>query len=135
MKNLITILVSTATAVAAAVSMSASAHAAGSASPVTSVKVGNQEILADHNGMTVYTYDPDQGSTSTCYGGCATHWPPVLLPAGDSVVTPFGLTTRTDGTKQITYDNHPLYLFAGDQKPGDTTGDGLGGVWHIVPGQ
>jgi predicted lipoprotein with Yx(FWY)xxD motif len=26
----------------------------------------------------------------------------------------------------------PLYNWKNDQKPGDITGDGVGGVWHIV---
>jgi hypothetical protein len=44
----------------------------------------------------------------------------------------YGLTDRTDGTKQWTYDGKPLYLWIKDQKPGDMTGDGVKGVWHTV---
>lgn len=107
------------------------AHAQAQA-PVTSVQVGGHEILANQNGMTVYTFDPDHAGPSTCYNGCASAWPPVLLPAGETVVAPFGTTVRKDGTKQVTYKNQPLYLFAGDSNPGDTNGDGDDGVWHIV---
>jgi predicted lipoprotein with Yx(FWY)xxD motif len=91
-----------------------------------------KEILADGNGLTAYTFDPDQGTTSTCYNGCAKEWPPILLPAGETVTAPLGTTTRKDGTTQITYDGHPIYLYADDKKSGDVNGDGEDGVWHIV---
>ena len=45
---------------------------------------------------------------------------------------PFGVTTRTDGKKQVTLDGHPLYTYAGDVAPGDVNGDGIGGVWHLA---
>jgi predicted lipoprotein with Yx(FWY)xxD motif len=27
----------------------------------------------------------------------------------------------------------PLYGYAGDSKPGETNGQGLGGLWYVVP--
>ncbi len=39
---------------------------------------------------------------------------------------------RPDGSEQITYNGHPLYLFSGDTAPGDTTGQGVGDVWYVV---
>ncbi len=90
------------------------------------------KVLADANGMTLYTYDPDTDGTSTCYGGCATNWPPLLAPAGAVAEGNYGLTTRTDGTMQWTYDGKPLYLWIKDTKPGDVTGDGVGGKWHVI---
>ena len=46
-----------------------------------------------------------------------------------------GVSTRSDGTRQVTYNGHPLYLFAGDHKAGDTNGQGIntfGGTWHAL---
>ena len=46
-----------------------------------------------------------------------------------------GTTTRSDGGKQVTYNGHPLYLFAGDNAPGDTNGQGFdafGGSWFAL---
>jgi predicted lipoprotein with Yx(FWY)xxD motif len=46
-----------------------------------------------------------------------------------------GTTKRSDGTSQITYNGHPLYLFEGDHKPGDTNGEGVnafGANWYAV---
>jgi predicted lipoprotein with Yx(FWY)xxD motif len=95
-------------------------------------------FLADGTGMALYTYAKDTGSTSTCYGGCATAWPPLLasdatsVGAGNGVSGTIGVTQRTDGTSEVTYNGAPLYYFASDSKPGDVTGDGVGGVWHIA---
>jgi predicted lipoprotein with Yx(FWY)xxD motif len=87
--------------------------------------------LVDSHGMTVYVYDVDQPGVSNCYDGCARAWPPV--PAVTAPQGPYSIITRKDGSTQLAYDNRPLYTYVGDSQPGDTTGDGLGGVWHIVP--
>lgn len=89
-------------------------------------------ILTDANGMTLYTFDQDKDGKSTCYDACAANWPPLLADAGAMAEGEYGLTDRTDGTKQWTYDGKPLYLWVNDTKPGDRTGDGVKGVWHIV---
>jgi len=78
--------------------------------------------LADKAGMTLYTFDKDSNGTSNCYGGCE----------GTDVKEGWGMTTRKDGAKQWTYNDQPLYTWVGDQKAGDITGDGVGGVWYIA---
>jgi len=95
-------------------------------------------ILTDANGMTVYLFTPDTTSdASACYDKCAENWPVVeatdnmTLPAG--VPGTLGSFDRTDGVKQATYNGIPLYLWAKDTKPGDATGQGVGGVWFVVP--
>ena len=40
--------------------------------------------------------------------------------------------TRKDGAEQWAFKGMPLYYWAGDSKPGDTNGDGVGGVWHVL---
>jgi CxxC motif-containing protein (DUF1111 family) len=79
---------------------------------------------------------PDLGApgTSTCNGGCATSWPPLLVSDGAaSGVANLGTITRNDGTEQASYNGRPLYFYSGDSAAGDANGDGLGGVWHTVP--
>ena len=89
-------------------------------------------ILTDANGMTLYTFDNDKGGVSACYDACAENWPPLLAAADAKADAEYGLTDRKDGTKQWTYDGKPLYLWVKDKKPGDMTGDGVKGVWHVV---
>lgn len=89
-------------------------------------------ILTDANGMTLYTFDKDEGGVSACYDKCAENWPPLLAAADAVAEGEFGLTERTDGTKQWTYDGMPLYLWIKDTKPGDMTGDGVNEVWHVA---
>lgn len=101
--------------------------------PVTTVIVNGVQILADRNGLSVYTFDVDVTAESKCYDDCAVKWPPVLLQAGETTSAPFGTTTRKDGTTQLTIDGHPLYLFFLDKASGDIKGDNVGNVWHLVP--
>jgi predicted lipoprotein with Yx(FWY)xxD motif len=94
--------------------------------------------LTDSAGRTLYVYTRDKGTTSECYGACAKAWPPltttdpVTISGQFTVPRDLGVTTRTDGTKQVTYGGHPLYYFHGDTAPGQTKGQGLGGVWFLV---
>ena len=101
--------------------------------PVTTVVVSGRSLLADSKGMTVYVFDNDKTSSSTCYTGCSSFWPALTVQPTDTVAAPFGKSNRTDGTVQPTLNNRPLYRYAGDHNSGDTHGDGLGGIWHVVP--
>jgi predicted lipoprotein with Yx(FWY)xxD motif len=101
---------------------------------------GLGQILEDSKGRTVYLFQKDTGTTSTCTGACASAWPPVLV-SGKPVVgnranpSEVGSTKRTDGGRQVTYNGHPLYTYTGDQKPGDVNGQGLnafGGRWFAL---
>ena len=89
--------------------------------------------LAAANGMTLYTFDNDSAGTSNCYDSCATSWPPYLAASG-AAAPGAGFTTvqRKDGTQQWAKDGAPLYFWVGDSAPGETTGDGVGGVWHTA---
>jgi len=98
------------------------------------------KILVDGGGKTVYLFEADKGTASTCYGDCATYWPPVLTAgapdAGTGVnASLLGTTARKDGAKQVTYSGHPLYYVVTDHKAGDTTGQGVnnfGAPWDVV---
>ena len=93
-------------------------------------------VLAEANHQVVYTYSKDKkNGKPTCVGACAATWIPATgtPQAGPADVFPgqFGLVTRADGVKQITYDGLPLYLLK-DAAGLATTGNGQGGVWHVV---
>lgn len=90
------------------------------------------KILTNKAGMTLYTFDKDQRNESTCYDSCAAQWPPYLAVQGAEAKKGRKIIERNDGTKQWAYKGHPLYTWVGDTKQGDTTGDGVGGVWHTA---
>lgn len=108
------------TAISLIVACSSMAYAGGSAP------------LTDKKGMTLYTFDKDNNGVSACYDGCAAKWPPFLAAEGAKAKKGWGLTERKDGSQQWTYNNQPLYTWVGDNKAGDTNGDGVGGVWHVA---
>ncbi|NIS82203.1 MAG: hypothetical protein GTO14_18795 [Anaerolineales bacterium] len=94
-------------------------------------------ILVDVEGMSLYLFTPDVDGVSTCYEVCAQRWPPLLVEdtpvAGDDLdESMLGSTMRDDGTLQVTYGGWPLYFFAGDSAPGDTSGQEVGDVWYLV---
>ena len=100
--------------------------------------IGGVNLLTDAKGLTLYWFAPDTSTKSACYGSCAAYWPPVTgtPSAGAGVTGTLGIITRTDGTKQATYDGHPLYTYVGDSAPGTASGNNLnlnGGLWHEVP--
>lgn len=97
---------------------------------------GIDYVLADSIGKTLYTFDPDpvDGTAPACNGKCAEVWPPVLLSdeEAESLQAPYSVVTRTSGLKQLAHNGSPLYTYYLDRIAGDTLGDGIGGVWHIV---
>ena len=79
--------------------------------------------LTDGSGKTLYLFLADKGGKSACSGSCATLWPPLTTkgaPAasGDAAAGMLATTTRSDGTKQVTYAGHPLYYFQADTAAG-----------------
>jgi predicted lipoprotein with Yx(FWY)xxD motif len=97
-------------------------------------------ILIDSHGLTLYLWQADTGAKSTCTGACASAWPPLMTTgtptAGSGVRSSLLATTkRADGTKQVTYNGHPLYRFAGDTAPRQTNGQGstgFGALWYVL---
>jgi predicted lipoprotein with Yx(FWY)xxD motif len=117
------------------------ASGSGSSGDVAVADSGLGQILVDSNGMTIYLFDKDTSAdASTCSGDCAQAWPPVTVkgtPKAGTGVDASKLTTlkRDDGTAQIAYNGHPLYLYAGDSAPGDTNGndvDQFGAQWYAM---
>ena len=95
------------------------------------------QFLVDDKGMTLYLYTKDTPNTSNCYDKCEAAWPPLFTNgtpvAGDGLqASLLGVTTRKNGQLQATYNGWPLYYWVKDQKPGDTTGQDVGGVWYVI---
>ncbi len=97
-------------------------------------------VVAGPKQMTVYLFEADRGSTSNCSEACAQAWPPVTTTGnpkaeGGALAADLGTTTRSDGTKQVTYKGHPLYYYVTDQQSGETTGQGVksfGAAWYVL---
>lgn len=124
-------------------STATSTPSASSATPATVALATNAklgQILVDGNGRTLYLFEADKSSSSTCYGACATYWPPLLTgtapQAGNGVsASLLGTTKRTDGTVEVTYAGHPLYYVVTDHNPGDATGqdvNNFGAPWYVL---
>ena len=97
-----------------------------------SASIGGANVLTDTKGMTLYTFDKDTAGVSNCYDKCAAAWPPAMAAAGAKADGDFSLVKRTDGSIMWAYKGMPLYLWVKDTKPGDTTGDMVGNVWHTA---
>jgi predicted lipoprotein with Yx(FWY)xxD motif len=88
--------------------------------------------------LTVYMFEGDKGSSSSCTAACASAWPPVTgapKAGAGAMASDLGTITRPDGTKQVTYKGHPLYLFSKDKDDGDAYGEGVkafGADWYVL---
>jgi predicted lipoprotein with Yx(FWY)xxD motif len=119
---------------------SSSSSASGNQAAVTlkTAQISGGTILTSAGGYALYYYTEDKpgSGTSVCTGGCATAWPPltgtVQAPSGVKLPGALGTITRANGTKQVTINGYPIYLYAGDHSPGQDSGNGVGGVWHVV---
>ncbi|MDD9266662.1 hypothetical protein ACFPES_06410 [Paenibacillus sp. GCM10023248] len=106
--------------------------------PALGLKQSDQlgSFLTDTKGMTLYYFTKDAADVNSCVGACLSAWPifndsSFTVPAEFSAAD-FGKFTRTDGKDQLTYKGWPLYYFAKDKQPGDTTGDNVGKVWFVI---
>jgi len=121
----------------------AASAASGSGSGATVITTATSSagtFLIDGSGRAVYLWVKDTGDASTCAGACAGAWPPVtatgtVTATGGASASGLGTITRSDGTKQVTYDGHPLYYYAGDSGSGMASGQGsdsFGAKWWLV---
>lgn len=120
--------------------VSLSAHAQDGVTLNAADKEGLGQYLTDDEGMSLYLFEADSKMTSTCYDACAVAWPPLVMegePQAGEAVEPSLISTfeRGDGTTQVAYDGWPLYYFAKDRSPGETSGqdiEGFGAEWYLV---
>src|SRR6476646_2673360 len=112
----------------------------GAAATVGVSNEGLGNILVNSQGRTLYLFTRDSGTMSECSGACAVNWPPLKASGKPTIgsganASLTSTTSRPGGSKQVTYNGHPLYLFKGDKSPGDTNGQGLnafGGSWYAL---
>jgi predicted lipoprotein with Yx(FWY)xxD motif len=100
--------------------------------PAATGQFNGETYLMDAHKMTLYTFDKDAAGVSNCYDDCAVKWPPLMGDATMDLPKGYSLIERKDGGVQVAYNEQPLYLWFKDKNPGDMTGDGVKGVWHIA---
>ena len=117
----------------------ASAAPAGGDGTVTVADTDLGQIVADSAGMSLYIFLPDNAGAPTCAADCAQAWPPFTAAdggeaaAGEGIdAAMLGTATHPEAGTQVTFNGWPLYYFAGDSAPGDTTGNGQGDVWYVL---
>lgn len=108
------------------------ACAGNTVQPSAAPAAASAGMLVTPAGMSLYVFDKDSDGKSVCNGECAVKWPPLIAGAGDIASGDYGIVQRDDGRRQWAYKGKPLYLWFKDQKPGDTSGDGVNNVWHIA---
>jgi predicted lipoprotein with Yx(FWY)xxD motif len=144
MKRKITLFGSTLALVATMVAFAATSAypsaTGGKAARLGAASSSLGRIVVDSKGHTLYLFEKDKGRRSTCYGACAAYWPPAVTHGKPKAraglkQSLIGTTRRRNGSVQVTYAGHPLYRYAGDNRPGQTNGAGLqdfGGGWDPV---
>jgi predicted lipoprotein with Yx(FWY)xxD motif len=117
----------------------AGATPAARSAKVTTAPTSLGRVVADGSGRTLYLFEKDTTTRSACSGTCAVYWPPLLarrvLAIQGVQRSALGTIRRPDGTHQVTYAGHPLYLFSGDTRRGQTNGEGLhdfGAGWYAL---
>jgi predicted lipoprotein with Yx(FWY)xxD motif len=126
----------TATSGTTASSTTAPAAARPTVNTSSNAKLGS--ILVDTSGRTLYVFDKDTGGKIACVASCVSIWPPLLVNPGTNPAPGAGVTAaiatvhRPDGGLQVTLAGRPMYVYSGDSAPGDTNGDGFGGIWHAA---
>ena len=109
------------------------APVAAAAATVKTASTTLGTVLVDAAGKTLYAFANDQGTTSACTGGCLGIWPPLMAtgtPTGGSGIDATKLSAAPSG--QVVYNGHLLYTYTPDTAAGETKGQGVGGVWHVV---
>ena len=112
----------------------------GAAGGTSTVQVASSpqygSILVDSQGKTLYLFEQDTSKTSACAGPCIALWPALTATGAPTAgaglnASLLGTATQADGSSQVTYNGHLLYLFSGDAKAGDVTGEGVEGFFVV----
>lgn len=140
MKNALIAGVTAAVIFALATAAVAAARPAGGHATVTTARTGLGQIIVDARGRSLYLFEKDTRGRSACSGLCAVYWPPLLAKGKSAAIkgakaSLLATIRRPDGSRQVTYAGHPLYLFSGDTRAGQTNGEGLqdfGAAWYAL---
>ena len=96
------------------------------------------KVIAGADGKVLYLYKPDgTAEQSKVPAAILGAWPPVVVTSAPTVGTGLEQSkvstgAQADGATWVRYNDHLLYGFTGDAAPGDTNGNGIGGIWFAV---
>lgn len=99
------------------------------------IKGMSEKVLTDAKGMTLYYVNSDTPSSSSCTGGCAQIWPPLLstsTPTSEDKLPGKLTMVKTANGSQVAYQGHLLYRYSGDTAKGQTNGQGIAGKWWVA---
>ena len=116
----------------AAAALLACASSMAFAAPAKVADSAKGKVLVDGHGMTLYTFAKDSAGKSVCTGQCLANWPAFTAAASAKDADGYSVISRDDGSKQWAYKGQALYTWVKDAKPGDVTGDGVGGNWNVA---
>ena len=111
----------------------ASSNTTSASSASTPTRAADGTLIGP-NGRTLYVFARDVAGSgrSACVDGCAANWPPLGVAPNAVALGEYTIINRADGARQWAFKGMPLYYFAKDAKPGDKSGDGVGGVWRVA---
>ncbi len=106
---------------------------------MATVQGKSEQILTDAEGLTLYYLTSDSPTSPACTGACVKAWPPLLsstIPTGPTSLPGKLAVVPTANGSQVSYNDHLLYRYAADTKPGQTSGNNLvgpgGGKWYVA---
>ncbi|HEY6470252.1 MAG TPA: hypothetical protein VI434_10825 [Candidatus Dormibacteraeota bacterium] len=108
--------------------------------PVSAMVSGTPEtVLEGDLDRSLYYSSSDSATTVTCQSTCTRTWVPFLKPVAPLIGTPYPhgpggmLTWRWDSDGcQAQYNGHPLFTYAGDERPAEASGNDLHGTWFVA---
>jgi predicted lipoprotein with Yx(FWY)xxD motif len=80
----------------------------------------------------LYFNEKDSPDKSVCDSACETQWHPLIAKAGEKSLGEWTIFRRKDGRRQWAFKKRPVYTHIHDS-PDKPNGDGLDGVWHLMP--
>lgn len=100
---------------------------------VQTIAEGDKLVMRSLDGAKpLYTFDKDEPGKSNCIDRCLAAWPALPAKAGAKATGQWTVIARPEGASQWAYGGKPVYTFVRDTQ-GTATGDGMGGVWHLLP--
>jgi predicted lipoprotein with Yx(FWY)xxD motif len=112
---------------------------AGAAAPkpvVTTAKVTGLGTVLVASHRVLYAKANDPKGKSTCTGGCATIWPPLIVSSKTAHhlghIAGLGTIKRSNGKLQVAIHGRALYFNAGDHSLSQANGQGFLNTWFTV---